>query len=57
MEQVTRDMDGEDLVSEQWACPNCGERRMDNLDAVTEEDMVTCMSCGQGYEIIFSAGA
>jgi DNA-directed RNA polymerase subunit RPC12/RpoP len=37
----------EPRVSAEWACPECGERRMDSLTC--EEDSVTCATCGKKY--------
>jgi hypothetical protein len=37
----------EPLVRKEWACPNCGEQRMDYL--ACEEDNVSCHTCGAKY--------
>lgn len=36
------------LVAPEWACPRCGERRMDEL-LVGDDEAVTCASCGCRY--------
>ena len=39
----------EEVVPAEFACPECGERRMDYL--VNDEGHVTCESCGYEYDI------
>jgi hypothetical protein len=39
-----------ELVPERWACPGCGERRMDEL-ANNDDDTVTCATCGRRYTL------
>jgi len=42
--------DPRDLVDEQNACPQCGEREQDNLVWDQEEaNTVTCATCGTIY--------
>jgi hypothetical protein len=47
-----RDADGNELVAELDACPDCGERRIDAL-VWTEVDgggwIIECQSCGRQY--------
>lgn len=40
---------GEVLVEREWACPHCGERRMDWL--ANDDDTITCGTCGKVYRI------
>lgn len=42
------EMDGEEEVRPEWACPKCGEKRMDYLTNV--DGHITC-ACGHGYDI------
>jgi transcription elongation factor Elf1 len=44
-------MPDEEMVPEIWACPCCGERRMDFLEHHVDEEKVTCATCGTTYEI------
>ena len=39
----------DELVQPKWACPQCGERRMDYL--ILDDDTVRCQSCGTAYEL------
>jgi hypothetical protein len=39
-----------ELVAEAWACPGCGERRIDEL-ANNDDDTVTCATCGRHYTL------
>lgn len=36
------------LVKSEWRCPDCGERRQDNL-VWNEDDTITCQTCGCVY--------
>ena len=40
----------EDTVCSAFACPNCGEARVDALD-ITDEDKVVCTTCSTRYEL------
>ena len=39
----------DERVEAGFACPHCGERRMDMLVWV-EDDRVECQNCGRGYD-------
>ena len=43
----------DDVVLEGFACPECGERRMDCLLYCNPDDdtTVTCQTCGTAYEV------
>jgi len=45
MEQVEFEM-----VDEKFACPNCGEQKMDWLIWDEDADTVKCQSCGTVYD-------
>ena len=38
-----------ETVPDAWACPCCGEARMDFL--ANEDGHITCVSCGREYDI------
>jgi hypothetical protein len=40
--------EGEGLVALDFACPRCGERRIDYL-VCREDDLVDCQTCGATY--------
>ena len=42
--------DARELVAPIFACPACGECRMDEL-LIEEDDVVTCNSCGRTYTL------
>jgi len=42
------DRDRQDLAPEACACPNCGERRVDEL-VLHEDETVHCETCGWDY--------
>ena len=42
--------DPDSVVSEDAACPSCGERRMDELE-INEDDSVLCATCGRRYQL------
>jgi rubredoxin len=44
---------GEALVRQDFACPNCGERRVDYL-LCRDDDLVECHSCGTAYDPLFT---
>jgi hypothetical protein len=37
-------------VRPEWACPGCGERRMDWLVWTADDDHVVCATCGAPYD-------
>jgi hypothetical protein len=40
------------LVIPQWGCPNCGQRLMDELDIVDDDEgQIRCLSCGHEYKL------
>lgn len=39
----------DEQVAESMACPNCGERRMEQL--VSNDGQVHCATCGTDYEV------
>ena len=39
----------DELVQPKWACPQCGERRMDYL--IPDHNAVRCATCGTCYEL------
>jgi transcription elongation factor Elf1 len=41
---------GDTLVAPGFACPRCGERRMDWLPIDEETDLVTCGTCSLTYD-------
>ena len=41
---------GDELVVESSACPDCGESRMDWLVWLVDSDFVRCATCGLEYE-------
>jgi transcription elongation factor Elf1 len=43
--------DNEQLVAPKFACPDCGERRADELIINEDNRGVTCVSCGQWYQL------
>jgi DNA-directed RNA polymerase subunit RPC12/RpoP len=42
--------DDDDLVNEALACPQCGERRVDEL-GLNEDGSVVCATCGKRYSV------
>ena len=45
----THDDDAANLVATEDACPNCGERHVDQL-IWTDDDVVLCATCGTEYD-------
>ena len=43
-------VDEPEVVSEQYGCPDCGERRIDFLVWQDDEETVECQSCGHRYQ-------
>jgi DNA-directed RNA polymerase subunit RPC12/RpoP len=45
----------DDLVNAALACPQCGERRVDEL-GLNEDGSVVCATCGRRYSVAEEAG-
>ncbi|MFC1930447.1 hypothetical protein ACFLWE_00955 [Chloroflexota bacterium] len=50
MTNQTTQPENDDLVRTEWACPKCGERRMDYLVWIDEGERVKCGTCGFEYK-------
>ena len=52
MSETTRptEFPEEEFVSEDAACPRCGERRVDAL-TLHDDDSVDCATCGNHYQL------
>lgn len=48
--EAITDAEGNELVTENSACPGCGERRMDMLEWTPDGTFVMCQSCGAWYD-------
>jgi uncharacterized protein YbaR (Trm112 family) len=52
LDQIREDLaeDNDDLVNEALACPQCHERRVDEL-GLNEDGSVVCATCGKRYSV------
>ena len=44
-------MNDDDRVRDDWACPQCSERRTDRLEWDDLGEHITCATCGRVYEL------